>query len=90
MLRKGGVFLCVDDRPGVNAGTEYDNSLYNRIVNRMYRRYCFSDQSCVPVELHGEVIECLIAGFRQRYGDSFSGIAYKGVESDLTITIYEK
>lgn len=147
VLRKGGAFLCLDDRPGVTAGTEYGNPLYNEIVNGIYRRYwellsergikpvklswkfdrdafCsrlfgskrtevikrgnvyaiplkdgflprftargFSDQACVPGDLHEEVIESLLAEFRQRYGDDFMEIASKVVESDLMITFYVK
>lgn len=39
ILKKGGAFICKDDRPGRNTDNASDNSTYNEIVNTMYFAY---------------------------------------------------
>lgn len=39
VLKKGGIFICIDDAPGKATVTPFDNSLYFEIVNSLYREY---------------------------------------------------
>ena len=39
VLRKGGSFLCRDDRPGKGRNSTFDNAEYNQIVNELYSEY---------------------------------------------------
>lgn len=147
VLKKGGAFICQDDRPGASRDTKFDNEKYNEIVDSIYKYYwdimmkqgimpkkyswkfdrdtlCdnlfekktskliergnvyeiplkdgfllrfigrgFSDQVNVPKDLHEEVINNLINEFKQKYGDNFMDIVYKGIEDDILVTIYTK
>ena len=147
VLKKGGAFICKDDRPARIIDDVFDNSRYNDIANAMYFTYwtklrkqnitpkkyswkfdresfCvkmfkskdeiiikrgniyenplkngllprltgrgFSDQVDVPQELHDEAIEDMIKIVKQKYGDDFAEVSFKGVEEDLLITIYRK
>ncbi len=159
VLKKGGLFLCRDDRPGkrqkeankcndsANILSDDTNTLYNEIVNTLYSEYwnklkeygvfptkyswkfnrdafCddlfadkkieiiergnpyeiplkdgllprfsargYSDQVDVPKELHNKVLNILLTQFREKYGDGFENICYRGLEDDLVITIYTK
>lgn len=147
VLRKGGSFICRDDRPGKSGDSTFDNTKYNEFVNGFYSeywrrlntydvfptkyswkfdregfcdslfaskrekmiergnyyeialkdgflpRFCnrgFSDQVDVPVELHDSVIAELLAESKDRFGEGFADILYKGVEDDLLITAYTK
>lgn len=56
-------------------------------------RFCgrgFSDQVDVPKELHESVITGLLSSFREKYGENFADITFKGIEDDLLITSYIK
>lgn len=147
VLKKGGSFLCIDDLPGKNQSTIFDNFQYNKITNELYSeywsnlkcfgvfptKYCwefdrtefcdelfekkqkttvdrnstyeiplkegflprflgrgFSDQVDVPKELHDSITTKLLIVFRQKYGDRFADIPFKGMEEDLLITTYIK
>jgi len=147
VLKKGGAFICQDDRPGVVKETKFDNEKYNEIVNSMYRHYwdimmghgimpkkfswkfnrdafCdllfekktsklikrgneyeiplkdgflprfigrgFSEQVNVPKDLHEEAINKLMNEFKQKYGEDFINITYKGIEDDILMTVYIK
>lgn len=39
VLKKGGHFLCREDRPGKNRDSVFDNTQYNQVVNQLYSRY---------------------------------------------------
>lgn len=39
VLKKDGCFICIDDVPGKDVASTYDNSEYNNIVNSMYGEY---------------------------------------------------
>lgn len=39
VLKKGGIFLCRDDRPGKAADNSTENEKYNQIVNKLYSQY---------------------------------------------------
>ena len=39
VLKRGGHFVCRDDRPGQSGDGVFDNGLYNRIVNMLYSEY---------------------------------------------------
>jgi len=39
VLKKGGCFICIDDVPGKDMESSYDNSEYHTIVNRLYSGY---------------------------------------------------
>lgn len=147
VLKRGGRFVCRDDRPGQGGGSEFDNSRYHQIVNALYSeywkllmsqgvfptkyswgfdreracgklfpvreekvirrgnvyekalkdgflpRFCsrgFSDQTNVPQTLHQQAMERLLAECRERFGDDFAEICFRGVEDDLAITVYTK
>lgn len=147
VLKRGGRFVCRDDRPGQGGGSEFDNSRYHQIVNALYSeywkllmsqgvfptkyswgfdreracgklfpvreekvirrgnvyekalkdgflpRFCsrgFSDQTNVPQALHQQAMERLLAECRERFGDDFAEICFRGVEDDLAITVYTK
>ena len=147
VLKKGGCFVCLDDVPGKNTESTYDNSRYNSIVNSLYseywqalgsmkiwpkkyswrfdrNEYCsgvfegkeqihiergqyfetslrggflprflargFSDQIAVPEDKHRLVMERLLQSFKERYGENFDEIAFKGNEEDILLAIYRK
>ncbi len=39
VMKKGGCFICIDDVPGKNMESTYDNSEYNTVVNNLYSGY---------------------------------------------------
>ena len=39
VLKKGGIFVCVEDSPGKSRENDFDNSKYNVIVSTLYRAY---------------------------------------------------
>ena len=39
VLKQGGTFLCIDDAPGKDAVSSFDNTKYNEIVNTLYGEY---------------------------------------------------
>lgn len=39
VLKKGGAFVCLEDRPGKTAGNVYENQKYNEIVSSFYSSY---------------------------------------------------
>lgn len=39
VLKKGGSFICRDDRPGKSGNGAFDNSQYNQLVNGLYSEY---------------------------------------------------
>ncbi len=39
VLKKGGVFVCKDDRAGINRESDFDNTKYNEIVDEIVRNY---------------------------------------------------
>ncbi|MBQ7926217.1 MAG: class I SAM-dependent methyltransferase [Lachnospiraceae bacterium] len=147
VMKKGGCFICIDDVPGKNVESTFDNSAYNNIVNSMYgeywkalngygitpkkfswgfarNEYCdgvftnkenvyiergqyyemplkegflprflargFSEQVLVPVEKHKIVMQKLIAEFKEKYGEGFDDIVFKGNEEDILLTVYRK
>ncbi len=147
VLKKGGCFICIDDVPGKNIESTYDNSKYNDIVNSLYGEYwevlgsygivpkkyswrfdrdgyCagifassknvliergqdfetslkdgflprflsrgFSDQIAVPEDKHKSVIEMLLESLKEKYGENFDEIAFKGNEEDILLTMYRK
>ncbi len=147
VLKKGGSFVCQDDRPGKSPDLEADNQKYHEIVNTFYscywnklmsqgispRKYSwkfdrarlcdslfsqkeekliqrgapyetalqdgflprfigrgFSDQTCVPKDIHDKAIEELMAEFRQKYGDDFGATLFRGIEENMLITVYKK
>ena len=54
-------------------------------------RFCgrgFSDQTDVPKDIHDEVIDSPMCGFKEKYGDDFADIPFCGVYDDILITIY--
>lgn len=56
-------------------------------------RFCgrgFSDQTDVPKEMHDEVIGRLLDKFREKYGDDFDTIVFRGSYVDMMITVYTK
>lgn len=40
--------------------------------------------------LNDKILKILLTEFREKYGDGFENICYKGLEDDLVITIYAK
>ena len=147
VLKKGGMFLCLDDIPGKNDAEHFDNSHYFEIQNLMYGeywrrlgelgikpikyrwhfdraavcdelfsskkeklikrdgsyevllrdgflpRFCgrgFSDQTDVPKDIHYEVIDSLMGEFKEKYGDDFAAVPFRGMYDDILITIYTK
>lgn len=50
----------------------------------------FSDQVDVPKDLHDEIITVLMQSFKEKYGESFTDVALKGIEQDIVITMYYK
>lgn len=147
VLKRGGCFICIDDVPGKEIESTYDNSKYNSIVNCLYGEYwqalgsygivpkkyswrfdrdgyCagifvssknvliergqffetslkdgflprflsrgFSDQIAVPEDKHKLVIEKLLKSLKEKYGENFEEIAFKGNEENILLTIYRK
>lgn len=39
ILKSGGKFICIDDRPGRSLDNSFDNTKYNEIVNYLYNGY---------------------------------------------------
>lgn len=147
VLKKGGAFVCKDDRPGISGKSSFDNSKYNEVLSEICKnyydtiiqkgimpvkyswkfdrsaicnslfeskmeklikrgnifeiplkdgflpRFCgrgFSDQVNIPQDLHNETIKKMLNKVKQKYGDNFADICFKGREDDLLITIYTK
>lgn len=147
VLKMGGCFICVDDIPGKEIESTYDNSQYNTIVNELYSEYwkeldsygivpqkyswrfnrsayCagvfeskenihiergqyyeiplrdgfmprflargYSDQVAVPEDKHKLVTEKVVKGLKEKYGEHFDAVAFKGNEEDILLTIYRK
>lgn len=147
VLKKGGCFICIDDVPGKNVESTYDNSEYNTIVNCLYSEYwqglnsygivpkkyswrfdrsgyCadmfassetihiergqyfeiplkdgflprflsrgFSDQVAVPEDKHRLVMESLLKELKEKYGENFEEVVFKGNEEDIMLTVYRK
>lgn len=147
VLKKGGAFVCKDDRPGVDRKSVFDNAKYNEIANEICNTYynyikqkgimpvryswrfdrnafcdslfasktekiieynkeyeipikdyllprlCnrgFSDQVNIPQDVHEEAVSYMLDIVKQKYGEDFAETTYKGVETDLLITVYRK
>lgn len=147
VLKKDGCFICIDDVPGKQTESIYDNSKYNSIVNSLYSEYwkalgcygivpkkyswrfdrngyCdgvfansekvrivrgqyfetalkdgflprllsrgFSDQIAVSEDKHKLVTEMLLKVFKEKYGEKFDEVTFKGNEEDILLTIYRK
>ena len=50
----------------------------------------FSDQVCVPKELHESVVSKLLVVYSQRYGNDFAEVSFRGYEKSMVITVYYK
>lgn len=50
----------------------------------------FSDQVDVPKNVHDAVIQELLQDFKEKYGEDYTNISFKGMEEDIIITIYYK
>jgi hypothetical protein len=73
----------------IEKGNAYESSLKEGFLARFTGRG-FSDQVVVPQDIHERVLEKLLHDFRQRYGDDFTDVTFKGVEEDILITVYRK
>ncbi|MDE7298162.1 MAG: class I SAM-dependent methyltransferase [Lachnospiraceae bacterium] len=73
----------------IERGNLYEVALKDGFLPRFCSRG-FSDQVDVPQKLHDEVIAQLLTEFRDRFGEDFADICFKGMEDDLVITIYTK
>lgn len=147
VLKRDGCFICIDDVPGKDMESSYDNSEYHTIVNSLYSGYwqalssygiapkkyswrfdrsvcCdgvfagsetihiergqyfetplkdgflprflsrgFSDQVAVPEDKHELVMEKLFKEFKEKYGENFDEVVFRGNEEDIMLTIYRK
>jgi ubiquinone/menaquinone biosynthesis C-methylase UbiE len=73
----------------IERGNEYELPIKDWFLPRFVGKG-FSEQVNVPKDLHEEVINYLLNEYKQKYGDNFVDIAYKGVEEDILVTIYTK
>lgn len=73
----------------IERGNIYETPLKDGLLPRLSGRG-FSDQINIPEELHRETIKQTIAMMKEKYGEDFADITYKGVEDDLAITVYRK
>lgn len=67
----------------------YEISIKDGILPRFFARG-FSDQVDVPEVLHDSVIAELTQELKERYGEDFTNISFKGMEEDIVVTIYYK
>lgn len=73
----------------IEQGNLYETAMKDGFLPRFCNRG-FSDQVDVPQELHNQVIADLLTEFRDRFGEEFADICYKGIEDDLVIIVYTK
>ena len=73
----------------IERGNVYENPLKDGFLPRFNGRG-FSDQVDVPQALHDIVMTELLNEAKNKYGEHFSDIAFKGIEEDLLITIFTK
>lgn len=67
----------------------YEISLGDVFLPRMIGRG-FSDQTNIPQGLHEKVIAELLSTFRQTYGNDFTEIKFRGIEQNISVTVYHK
>ena len=68
---------------------EYEIPLKDGFLPRFLSRG-FSDQVEVPKELHDKVTGELLEQLKERHGENFTDISFKGIEEDILLTIYKK
>lgn len=73
----------------IERGQYFETSLRDGFLPRFLSRG-FSDQIAVPEDKHKLVMERLLQSFKERYGENFDEIAFKGNEEDILLTIYRK
>lgn len=67
----------------------YEVSLKDGFLPRWIERG-FSDQVCVPKELHESVVSKLLVVFSKRYGNDFEEVSFRGYDQSMVITAYYK
>lgn len=52
VLKRGGAFICMDDRPGTAGESKFDNEKYNEIINLIYKSYwdIMMGQGIMPIK----------------------------------------
>lgn len=73
----------------IERGQYYETPLKDGFLPRFLARG-FSDQVLVPEEIHKEVTSALMEEFREKYGEHFDDIPFKGTEEDIMLTVYRK
>lgn len=73
----------------IERGQYYEIPLKDGFLPRFLSRG-FSDQVAVPEEKHKLVMEKLLKEFRERYGEDFDEVVFRGKEEDIMLTIYRK
>lgn len=73
----------------IERGAPYKEALQDGFLPRFTGRG-FSDQTCVPKDVHDKAIEELMAEAMQKYGEDFGSTPFHGIEEDMLITIYKK
>ncbi|MBR3824739.1 MAG: class I SAM-dependent methyltransferase [Lachnospiraceae bacterium] len=73
----------------IERGQYFETSLRDGFLPRFLSRG-FSDQIAVPEDKHRLVMERLLQSYKERYGENFDEIAFKGNEEDILLTIYRK
>ncbi len=73
----------------IERGQYYEILLKDGFLPRFLSRG-FSDQVSVPEDKHKLVIEMLLEAFKEKYGENFDEVTFKGNEEDILLTIYRK
>ena len=68
---------------------EFSNKIEDGFLPRWMSRG-FSDQVDVPIDLHIIAISQTTKDIKQKYGNDFREITFKGTEPDIVMTIYRK
>ncbi|HPF56114.1 MAG TPA: class I SAM-dependent methyltransferase [Clostridiales bacterium] len=73
----------------IERGNAYEIPLKHGFLPRFAGRG-FSDQAGVPDEIHNHIIQELMIDLKNKFGDDFLDIVFKGIENNLLITVYQK
>ena len=69
--------------------TEFSNKLKDGFIPRFLGRG-FSDQVDVPAHLHDEAVRNVIEQLKEKYGNDFDEVSFRGIEPDIIMTVYKK
>ena len=78
------MFLCTKCKVTI------DLPICSKCGNKYEMLRGFSDQIAVPEDKHKLVIEMLLKEFKEKYGEHFDEVVFKGNEEDILLTVYRK